>query len=221
MSTSVLSSLPPLARVRIKICGIREPQMAQVAIAAGADAIGMVFHLPSARNVELAQAAAIVRACRGAPFVTTVAVLANPSAEVVRALVATVKPDCLQFHGEEAPEFCMAFDKPYIKAARIAPGTRAEELRALEVRYAGAQAILLDTHAEGGYGGSGTVFDWKQANYGGVKPVVLAGGLTQENVVEAMEAVKPYGVDVSSGVEVGGRKDAERIREFCRVVRGW
>ncbi len=205
-------------RTRIKICGVTDPDTAQVAVAAGADAIGLIFHPPSARHLEAAQAAAICPAV--APFVTTVAVMVNPTAEEVRGIIARVAPGHLQFHGEEPEDFCAAFGKPYIKALRVAEGAdwRAE-LRAMESRYASARGILLDTHAADRYGGTGATFEWGQARHDGAMPLILAGGLTPENVAEAVDRVAPYGVDVSTGVESNGRKDPEKIRRFCQKVR--
>jgi len=200
-------------RTRIKICGVTDPDMAGVAVAAGADALGLIFHPPSTRHLELAQASAICRAV--GPFVATVAVLVNPGQEAVRAIVEQVNPSHLQFHGEEPAEFCAAFDRPYIKGLRVAPGAN---LRDLEAKYRCARGILLDTHQPGVYGGSGATFDWDQANYGGRLPLILAGGLTADNVARAIAQTAPFAVDVSSGVESHGRKDAEKIRRFCRAV---
>ena len=201
-------------RTRIKICGITDPATARIAAQAGADAIGLVFHPPSARALELAQAAEIARAA--APFVTTVAVMVNPAAEWVREIIARVSPACLQFHGDEAADFCAAFGLPYLKALRIGDGGDGSACPAAsETRYASARGILLDTaHAEMA-GGSGLSFDWNLAKYGGKLPLILAGGLSADNIGEAITRVRPYGVDVSSGVESDGRKDAEKIRRFC------
>lgn len=191
---------------------------AAAAVAAGADAVGLVFHPPSSRFVELAQAAAVAEAARAAgPFTATVAVLVNPEAATVRAIIDQVGPSHLQFHGEEADDFCAGFGVPYIKALRVAPGA---DLRALENRHPSARGVLLDTHRDGVYGGSGETFDWRRANYdGGARlPLILAGGLDAGNVAQALAQVKPYAVDVSSGVETGGRKDAAKIRAFCQAV---
>lgn len=200
-------------RTRIKICGVTDPDMAGVAVAAGADALGLIFHPPSARHLELAQAAAICRAA--GPFVATVAVLVNPDQEAVRAIIERVNPDYLQFHGDEPAEFCAAFGRPYIKGLRVAPGA---DLRGLEAGYRDARGILLDTHRPGVYGGSGATFDWNQANYGARLPLILAGGLTADNVARAIAETAPFAVDVSTGVESDGRKDADKIRRFCRAV---
>jgi len=200
-------------RTRIKICGVTDPDTAAAAVAAGADAIGLVFHPPSSRHVELAQAAAIVGAA--GPFVATVAVLVNPDAATVRVIVKQVRPGYLQFHGEESDEFCAGFGVPYIKALRVEPGA---DLRAMESAYPRARGMLLDTHRADVYGGSGETFDWRRADYGGKLPLILAGGLQAANVAEALAQVAPFAVDVSSGVETDGRKDADKIRAFCRAV---
>ena len=202
-------------RTRIKICGMTDPDSARVAVAAGADAIGLIFHPPSARHLELAHAAVICRAV--APFVATVAVMVNPSDEQVREIIQQVNPSHLQFHGEEPADFCAAFGKPYIKTLRVAEGADLpEQVKEIESRYPSAQGILLDTHTTDSYGGTGTTFDW--GHCAGVMPLLLAGGLTPENVGEALARMAPYGVDVSSGVESNGRKDAVKIRQFCQKV---
>ena len=208
-------------RTRIKICGVTDPDTARVAVAAGADAIGLIFHPPSERHLEPARAAAICRAV--GPFVSTVAVMVNPTAECVREIIEQVNPDQLQFHGEEPADFCAAFGKPYIKALRVVPDVNVRKaLRETEVRYESARGILLDTHASDRYGGTGTVFDWSQVSGGqggGVAmPLILAGGLTPENAAKALTEVAPYGVDVSTGVESDGHKDPDKIRRFCQIV---
>ncbi len=212
-------------RTRIKICGVTDPDTARAAVAAGADAIGLIFHPPSARHLQLAQAARIRRAA--GPFVATVAVMVNPDAAQVDEIIAQVQPSCLQFHGEEPPDFCAGFGLPYLKAVRITgtgtgagteTGKEEADLPALESRYGSAQGILLDTHAPDQYGGTGVPFDWARARYGGRLPLILAGGLSADNVAEALAEVAPYGVDVSTGVETDGRKDPEKIRQFCQKV---
>lgn len=209
-------------RTRIKICGVTDPGVAQTAVAAGADAIGLIFHPPSACCLELEQAAAICRAPGVGPFVSTVAVLVNPSAERVTAIIERVNPSHLQFHGDEPADFCAGFGKPYIKALRVADdadadGAHHSDWAERAARYPSAHGILLDTHVHNAYGGTGATFDWRLARNGGNdKPLILAGGLTPENVAEAVALVAPYAVDVRSGVETDGRKDAEKIRRFCR-----
>lgn len=204
-------------RTRIKICGVTDPDTARVAVAAGADAIGLIFHPPSERHLQPARAAAICRVV--GPFVSTVAVMVNPTAECVKGIIEQVNPSHLQFHGEEPADLCAAFGKPYIKTLRVVPGADlGKELRETEARYESARGILLDTHASDRYGGTGTAFDWGQVSGGGTMPVILAGGLTPENVAGALTEVAPYGVDVSTGVESDGRKDPEKIRRFCQTV---
>lgn len=192
--------------------------MAAAAVAAGADAIGMVFHPPSARRLELARAAAVAEAVRAAgPFVATVAVLVNPAADTVREIIDQVAPSHLQFHGDESDDFCAAFGLPFIKALRVRPAT---DVRAASAQYPSARALLLDAHRDGVYGGSGETFDWCRARAGRL-PLILAGGLTAGNVATAIAQVKPFAVDVSSGVEVDGapgRKDIGKIRAFCNAV---
>ena len=186
---------------------------AEAAVSAGSDAIGLIFFALSKRHLELDQAASI---CRSAgPFVSTVAVMVNPDPQYVEAIISQVSPSHLQFHGEETAEFCASFGKPYIKALRMAQGI---DLLKMESCYDSAQGILLDTHVPDIVGGTGAVFDWGRANYGGSKPVILAGGLSSDNIVEAIDQVCPYAVDISSGVESNGRKDPEKIRRICRRI---
>ena len=201
---------------RIKICGITGISEALDACEAGVDALGFIFHPPSSRHLEIDQAAAIRKALP--PFVTPVAVLVNPTREYADEIVHRVQIDLLQFHGEEEDEFCTGFDRPYIKAIRV---TDSADLVQEEKRYPQSSAILLDTHSDTVYGGTGESFDWKRAQYGGRKPVILAGGLTPENVPQALSIAHPFGVDVSSGVETGGRKDSEKMFSFCSAVRSF
>lgn len=200
-------------RTRIKICGVTDPNIARVAADAGADAIGLMFHPPSTRHLAFENAAVIRRALP--LFVKTVAVMVNPTLEFVRSMIAQVAPDYLQFHGTEDADFCSAFGKPYIKALRVSADT---DLARLEARYSSACSILLDTHVTGCDGGSGKVFNWQQANYGANLPLILAGGLTPENVGDAIKQTTPYAVDVSSGVERDGVKVREKIYLFCEKV---
>ncbi len=187
--------------------------MASVAIEAGAHALGLVFYAPSPRHLTIEQAAAI---CHGmAPFVTRVGVMVNPDADYVRAILKQVPLNALQYHGEESPGFCASFGLPYIKGVRVSQTT---DLRQVERDYADASALLLDTHVPDHYGGTGQPFDWQRARYGGCKPVILAGGLTAENVGQAITLTTPYAVDVSSGVETEQVKDPLKIRAFCRTV---
>lgn len=200
---------------RVKICGITRPQDALAAAYAGADAIGLVFYAKSPRNVALAQAAGIVQALP--PFVTSVALFVNPTADEVRAVMRQVRPDVLQFHGEEAPEFCRSFGMPYLKAVRVRPETDLLQFAAL---YADAQGLLLDAWSEAAHGGTGERFDWNLIPADLPKPPILAGGLSPANVRAAVETVRPWAVDVSSGVEISkGIKDAALIAAFMKEVK--
>jgi len=200
---------------RAKICGITRVEDALAAARAGADAIGLVFHGRSPRHVEADQAAAIVAALP--PFVASVALFVNPAVAEVESVLRRVRPDILQFHGEETPEFCRSFAVPYLKAARVRPGVDLLQFAAL---YADARGLLLDTWSEGAHGGTGERFDWALIPPGLPRPVILAGGLTPANVAQAIHAVRPWAVDVSSGVEAGkGIKDAAKIAAFIKEVR--
>ncbi len=202
-----------MQRTRIKICGLQTPERAIQACDAGADAIGLVFYAPSSRHLEIPQAMKI-RAALPA-FVDSVAVVVNPEVEYMQQIIDQVGISLIQFHGEESNAFCAQFDIPFIKAIRVSAGS---DLLETEVKYADACGILLDTHVKDMYGGSGETFDWNRANYGGQKPVILAGGLTVENVVDSLKLANPYAVDVSSGVETRGEKDPKKMRSFCRSV---
>ncbi len=200
---------------RVKICGITRPQDALAAAYAGADAIGLVFYAKSPRNVALAQAAGIVQALP--PFVTSVALFVNPTADEVRAVMRQVRPDVLQFHGEEGPEFCRSFGMPYLKAVRVRPETDLLQFAAL---YADAQGLLLDAWSDAAHGGTGERFDWNLIPADLPKPPILAGGLSPANVRAAVETVRPWAVDVSSGVEISkGIKDAALIAAFMKEVK--
>jgi len=203
-------------RTRIKICGLQSPELACQACDAGADAVGLVFYAPSSRHLEIPQAAEI-RASMPA-FVDAVAVVVNPEVDYVRRIIDEVGVSLIQFHGEESNAFCSQFDVPFIKALRVSDDL---DLSREEVNYADASGILLDTHVKNVYGGSGKTFDWNRANYGGQKPIVLAGGLDAENVEDSLKVANPYAVDVSSGVETNGKKDVEKMRSFCRNVMSY
>jgi len=202
------------ARTRVKICGITRSEDAAAAAAAGADAIGLNFYLPSPRAVDVDQAAAIRRALP--PFVTVVGLFVNASPQVVTETVRRVGLDLLQFHGDETPAQCEAFAMPYMKAIRVTDGV---DLHAMSLRYASARALVLDTHDEKLWGGSGRTFDWDAVPSNLELPVVLAGGLTPANVATAIVRLHPYGVDVSGGVEQSpGIKDAVKIAKFIQEV---
>src|SRR5690554_4034234 len=201
-------------RTRVKICGITRPEDALAAARAGADAIGLVFYPPSPRAVTRERAREIVQVLP--PFVSVVGLFVNAQPAEVRAALAALPIDLLQFHGDEAPEECRIYGRPYIKAVAMAPGV---DLQAAARRYVDAAGLLLDTHREGVRGGTGEAFDWSRIPPELDKPVILAGGLTPENVAEAVRRVRPYAVDVSSGVEASkGIKDAARIEAFVRGV---
>jgi len=211
-----MSDLPGLLPMtRIKICGITRVEDATAAAQSGADALGMVFYASSPRHISVQQAARLMRSIP--PFVTTVGLFVNPAASEVREVLSQAALDVLQFHGEETPEFCAQFDRPWLKAIRVRPGV---DLIQCAVRYAGAQGLLLDTYIEGTPGGTGETFDWALIPPDLPLPVVLSGGLHAGNVAEAMRQVRPYAVDVSSGVEASkGIKDANRIAAFMHKVK--
>jgi phosphoribosylanthranilate isomerase len=202
-------------RTRVKICGITRSEDGQAAAYAGADAIGMVFYATSPRAVSIAKAQAIVAALP--PFVTVVALFVDPTAAEVETVLQNVAVDVLQFHGDEAPEFCDRFARPYLKALRM----RAEiDLAAEARRYASAQGLLLDTYKEGVAGGTGESFDWMRVPRDLDMPIVLAGGLTPVNVAAAIQQARPYAVDVSGGVEAAkGIKDAAKMAALMGEVK--
>jgi len=201
-------------RTRVKICGITRAQDAEVAARAGADAIGLVFYPPSPRYLSGERAVEIRDALP--PFVQTVALFVNPDAAQVAQAIGRVRPALLQFHGEETPEFCGQFGLPYVKACRIRPGVDAlEYLRP----FSRAAAWLYDSYVPE-YGGVGESFDWSLLPVAGERPVILSGGLSADNVARAIRRVRPWGVDVSSGVESAkGVKDGTKIAAFIAEVR--
>ena len=199
----------------VKICGITRPEDALAAARAGAHAIGLVFYAKSPRRVTPGRAAEIIRVLP--PFVTTVGLFVDASAEEVRAALAEAPVALLQFHGDETPEFCRQFKRPYVKAVRMRAGV---DLLQYARDYHDAKALLLDNYVEGLHGGSGVAFDWSLIPRGLPLPVILSGGLTPENVAEAVRRVRPSAVDVSSGVESAkGIKDAQKIAAFIKGVR--
>lgn len=202
--------------VRSKICGITRIEDALIAAAAGADAIGLVFYPKSPRAVSIQQARAIIAALP--PFVTTVGLFVDASRCELGEILDAVPLGLLQFHGDESAADCEGFHRPYIKALRVKPG---DDLTAQIESYASASGILLDTFVAGVPGGTGEAFDWSLVPQGLNTPIILAGGLTPENVRAAIEQVRPYAVDVSGGVEASkGLKDAEKVRAFLRAVKG-
>jgi len=201
-------------RTRIKICGMTRVEDVQAAAQAGADAVGLVFYPPSPRFLSLEWARQL--ASEVPPFVSTVALFVNPSAAEVYTVLERVKPAMLQFHGEETPVFCAQFGVPWLKACRVKPGVDLlEYLRP----FSGAAGWLLDSHVEE-YGGVGESFDWSLVPAERHHPLVLSGGLAPGNVREAVRQVRPWAVDVSSGVESSkGIKDAAKIAAFVTEVR--
>jgi len=202
-------------RTRIKICGITRPEDARMAVELGADAIGLVFYAPSPRSIGPEQARAIIAAI--SPFVTIVGLFVDPAPEQVESVLRRCSLGLLQFHGDEAPDFCRGFGLPYIKAARV--GTDADLVQYLS-RYHAAQGWLLDAYHDQLYGGTGESFDWKLIPRDLARPVILSGGLTPDNVGAAVRQVGPWAVDVSSGVESAkGVKDAAKIAAFIAGVK--
>jgi phosphoribosylanthranilate isomerase len=205
-------------RTRVKICGITRPGDARAAAEAGADAIGLVFYPQSPRYLSGERAIEIRDALP--PFVQTVALFVNPDAAQVAQVIGRVRPALLQFHGEETAQFCVQFGVPFVKAYRVQRGETAgsdllEYLRA----FSSAAAWLLDSHVEE-YGGVGERFDWSRVPRRLERPLILSGGLAPDNVAEAIRRVRPWGVDVSSGVEsVKGIKDPAKIAAFIAEVR--
>jgi phosphoribosylanthranilate isomerase len=191
------------------------PRDAQAAARLGADAIGLVFYEPSPRCVTVAQARAIADSVP--PFVSRVALFVNPHAAQVQAALDGCRIDLLQFHGEEDPAFCAGFGVPYMKAVRVRKGLNLLECL---LPYGAAAGWLLDAYRPDYYGGTGETFDWGIIPTGLGRPVVLSGGLTVANVAEAVRRVRPWAVDVSSGVEATkGVKDADKIAAFIQGVR--
>lgn len=209
------SQMTRTTRTRIKICGITREQDLQAAASCGADAIGLVFYEKSPRHVSVQQAAQLAHAVP--PFVTVVGLFVNPSVDYVREVLAKVALDVLQFHGEEAPEFCTQFGRPYLKATRVKAGV---DLIQCASRYASAQGLLLDAFVEGMQGGTGESFDWALIPQDLILPVILSGGLNAGNVAAAIRQVRPYAVDVSSGVEAEkGIKDAAKVAAFIKEAK--
>jgi len=201
-------------RTRIKICGITRVVDGLAAAAAGADAIGFVFYPRSPRCVSLEQARRIADALP--PFVSTVALLVNAEPGQVDAVIAGLRPSLLQFHGDETPEDCARHGHPYLRAARMRPGL---DLLDFKARFHHARGILVDAFVDG-YGGGGEVFDWSLIPENVDFPIVLSGGLHASNVGQAVARLRPWGVDVSSGVERSkGVKDAAAMRDFVAAVR--
>jgi phosphoribosylanthranilate isomerase len=203
------------SRTRVKICGITEAAHARVAADAGADAIGLVFYPASPRKLSTEAAAAIARSLP--PFVASVGLFVDAPAEEVRSILGTVSLDLLQFQGDETPEYCESFGRAYVRAVRMEAGT---DLLEYARRFSRARALLLDAHVPGLPGGTGRTFDWAGIPRALAIPVILSGGLTSASVGQAIRQVRPWAVDVSSGVERSrGVKDPQKIVEFIRSVQ--
>lgn len=203
-----------MSRTRIKICGLTREADMTAAVAAGADAVGLVFYPPSPRFVGLDAARALAR--QVPPFVSLVGLFVNADPQTVRDTLAAVPLQVLQFHGDEDEAYCRQFGRPYLKAARVTPGM---DLIQYAESFGSAQAVLLDAFVEG-YGGGGKVFDWSLIPPSLAASVVLSGGLNANNVGDAIRCVRPAAVDVSSGVEWRpGLKDIGMIRAFVDAVR--
>jgi phosphoribosylanthranilate isomerase len=214
-----------MPRTRIKICGLTRPEDVAAAVASGADALGFVFYPPSPRYVTAAQAGALMAAVP--PFVTTVALFVNAGVDEVKAVAAQAPFAQLQFHGDETPESCAAIaaavGRPFLRVFRVKPDTSAADLLEYEHQYRSASplyaGLLLDTFVDA-YGGAGKAFDWSLIPKELAPRVVLSGGLSVPNATDAVVRVRPYAVDISSGVEAGkGIKDACKIAAFVAAVQ--
>lgn len=230
------ANIPPdKDRTRVKICGLTRRDDAVAAVRLGADALGLVFYAASPRAVGITQAQEIVRdlpphtdvpvsreaGCRERPSrVSVVALFVNATESEIRAVLGKVRIDLLQFHGDETPQDCMGYGVPYIKAVRMREDI---DLFEIEKVYASASGLLLDSYQRGVAGGTGVAFDWARVHQSVTrrltKPIILAGGLTPDNVAEAIRQVRPYAVDVSGGVEsMKGMKDAAKMAAFMQGV---
>ena len=201
--------------IRIKICGITRPEDALAAAEAGADAVGLVFYAKSKRAVTAVQAREITAVLP--PFVSAVALFVNEQPDVIRQILRQVPIDVIQFHGDEDDDFCRQFDRPYLKAVRV---QSAADIQTACAKFPNARALLFDAYHPTEYGGTGQSFDWTllRGNIG--KPWILAGGLTPENVTEAVQTSSAAAVDVSGGVEsAAGVKDALKIKAFAAALK--
>ncbi|MCP4983188.1 MAG: phosphoribosylanthranilate isomerase [Gammaproteobacteria bacterium] len=202
-------------RTRVKICGITRVEDARHAASRGVDSIGLNFHPPSPRVLEVERALEIRRALP--PFVTVTALFLDETEDLVARVVHQLRPDCLQFHGNESAEFCEAWLVPYIKSI---PMGSIDNPDSYTQPYKNAQGFLLDSNVAGRQGGSGDTFDWSKIPLSFDKPLLLAGGISPANVAEAIIRVNPWGVDVCSGVEVSrGVKSADLVDQLFQQVR--
>jgi phosphoribosylanthranilate isomerase len=204
-----------MRRTRVKICGLNSGADLAVAAGLGVDAVGLVFYPASPRAVTADRARSLLASVP--PFVTSVGLFVDAEPDAVRAVLAQVPLDLLQFHGEEPPEYCAAFGRPWLKAIRMRPGAEVERIARL---YSAAAGLLLDTYHPGAPGGTGRRFDWGLIPARLAPHIVLAGGLDPANVAEAVRRVRPWGVDVSGGVESAkGVKDPAKMEAFLQGVR--
>lgn len=204
-------------RTRIKFCGMTRAQDVALACELGVDAVGLVFAERSPRRLEIPAAAAL--RAQAMPFVDVVALLMDSPTDFVREVIAQVRPTVLQFHGDEDDAYCAGFGLPYLKAVAMG-GDEVEPAGARFQRHPHASGFLLDSHARGGSGGTGRTFDWSRIPTAIDRPFLLAGGIGPDNVFDAIRAVHPWGVDVSSGIESApGEKDAAKMRRFVENVR--
>lgn len=207
-----------LFRTRIKFCGLTRAGDVRLASELGADAIGFVFTDQSLRRVQPEEARAMRNAL--APLVDAVALFMDNPVDEVREVIKQVRPSLLQFHGSEDDAYCRSFGLPYMKAISMGGSDPVMDARILHSRYPGAAGFLFDGHAQGEAGGSGQGFDWSRIPTAPTKPYVVAGGLTPDNVFDAILATLPWGVDVASGIESApGIKDGDKMRRFVEEVR--
>lgn len=200
---------------RIKMCGMTREEDVVAAAQLGVDAIGMVFYPPSPRSIDLEQAHSIAAACP--MLVDKIVLFVNPDPGYVRDVLAATGAQYIQFHGEETPEFCQQFSVPYLKALRVKDS---ESLKTLLAVHYQAPGILLDAYVPGQPGGTGQGFDWTMVPDSRQQPLFLAGGLTPDNVQDAIQVVKPYAVDVSGGIELSkGIKSYDKMAAFVKAVR--
>ncbi len=212
-----------MERVRVKICGVKTAEDALCASMHGADAIGLVFCEGSSRTVTVEQAQEIIIDLP--PFVAVVGLFMNSPRQFIEQVLNSINLDIIQFHGDETPEECRSYGIPYIKAvpmkglAEENTGSAEQILQEYQQRYKDSKGFVVDSHAPGGAGGSGETFDWTSLPQNFSKPIILAGGLDPDNVVQAIKLAKPFCVDVSSGVEAQkGVKDHQKIAAFIRGV---
>ncbi len=206
---------------RVKICGITSIKDAQNVCDSGADAIGLVFYEKSPRNVSIEQAKEICESLP--PFISTVALFLDASAEFVNSVLASVPVDLLQFHGSESPEYCASFNRPYIKAVGI-KGMSSDndfaQFKKYTDQFSDAKGFLVDSHDKGKAGGTGEIFDWKSTPQNIDKPIILAGGLNPDNIAQAIQQTHVYAVDLSTGVESSpGVKDKQKIMQLMNEVK--